>query len=449
MGFGGFFHRPNGKSRSQQQIDHDSVLFAMVSIASSSRPSRDVCHLLFVQYNKILLCFLPLACLFFSLAISVWSSITTKSSSASATITRKNPSQANTEPRKDTHVEFVNTASRLTAAARLEQALLLQEPLDSNCSIRFRQKQKQHSNTTENMNLCHLIPYGMNFGDELGPVVVLQILRRYFYCSNVDEIPIRNLDSKEGHNEITCLFSLGSILHYARSGDHVWGTGVNPYWHRNQHRGWTVYSTRGPMTRQFLQKHNHSIDGMQTNYGDPGFLTPYMFPEFQSNAPSKQQQLQQNKICMVPHFHDLKHANQKLKKNLPNVTIVSPCNHWRPVVTALRQCDFVASSSLHGIILADSMGIPTLWYQPRSTATRKTEGSFKYQDYFQSIQRDIHGPARDWKMILDTKQYQAPIDSARREDLARQFLRSFPIYLFERVDRRSQRDPTPEYQASS
>ena len=70
---------------------------------------------------------------------------------------------------------------------------------------------------------------------------------------------------------------------------------------------------------------------------------------------------------------------------LPSENVSSVNNSWQPVVKAIQKCDYLASSSLHVIIVADAIGIPTLWFQFPSGKTSETEGSFKYDDYFKPL----------------------------------------------------------------
>jgi len=80
-----------------------------------------------------------------------------------------------------------------------------------NCSVRFIQNR---------MYLCHLIPYGGNFGDEIVPAIILKLLENKYGCST-DKIPILNLAQYDRWDYYLCLFSLGSIFHRIRNHDHV------------------------------------------------------------------------------------------------------------------------------------------------------------------------------------------------------------------------------------
>ena len=137
--------------------------------------------------------------------------------------------------------------------------LFPREPkLTPGCSVKF-----QHTN----MSLCYFLPYGANFGDELGPAVVKRILEYHFGCSSTD-VHVIDMSGPPGkRNNRTCLFALGSIFHYTRDGDHIWGTGMNPYWQRKHPKWLHVHSVRGNETERKM-KEWYNYDSVP--HGDPG-----------------------------------------------------------------------------------------------------------------------------------------------------------------------------------
>jgi hypothetical protein len=138
-------------------------------------------------------------------------------------------------------------------------SLFPREPkLTPGCGVKF-----QHTN----MSLCYFLPYGANFGDELGPAAVKRILEYHYGCSSADVHVIDMHGAPDKRNNRTCLFALGSIFHYTRDGDHIWGTGINPYWQRNHPKWLHVHSVRGNETERMM-KVWYNYDSVP--HGDPG-----------------------------------------------------------------------------------------------------------------------------------------------------------------------------------
>ena len=62
--------------------------------------------------------------------------------------------------------------------------------------------------------------------------------------------------------------------------------------------------------------------------------------------------------------------------------MVNPTEHWKEILKKINQSKLVISSSLHGIIIAESYGIPA-----RLLKMTWIEALLKYQDYYESTGR--------------------------------------------------------------
>jgi pyruvyltransferase len=282
------------------------------------------------------------------------------------------------------------------------------------------------------MGLCHYIPgHGNNFGDMIGPDVVKELLTSYFDCPVVD-IDVRGVNHKRANGK-SCFVSLGSVMHMVKPGDTVWATGVNPNRPARVPRATPIYAVRGPLTKDYLGGKLF----LQTSfaYGDPGLLVPYLFPEFEKASLQTPPHQSSPRHCLVPHYHDLPVASEVHNGLNISLTIITPRDDWRVVVNKLAtQCDYVASSSLHGLVLADSLGLPVLWWQSDKSIVAKTEGYFKYLDYFGGFvaaeRRHVKKPESDWYKIADTAYYLPPIPKADRDAYATALIQTFPFNLF-------------------
>lgn len=57
---------------------------------------------------------------------------------------------------------------------------------------------------------------------------------------------------------------------------------------------------------------------------------------------------------------------------------------WKNTIKTINECEFIISSSLHGIIIADSYNIPNIWCKFSDKVYGK---DFKFFDYFESVNR--------------------------------------------------------------
>ncbi|WP_345871586.1 polysaccharide pyruvyl transferase family protein [Shewanella algae] len=166
---------------------------------------------------------------------------------------------------------------------------------------------------------------------------------------------------------------VGSILQLANSNARIWGSGLISANARPLFAPQKVFAVRGPMTRSLLLK--YGIDCPEV-YGDPALL----LPNFYSSSYSKKY-----KIGIIPHFVDKKSTN--LIKDVPEwISIIDiETTDVQLFIDKICECEFILSSSLHGIIISDAFGIPSA----RVSFTKKiTGGDFKFQDYSLTVGRD-------------------------------------------------------------
>lgn len=201
----------------------------------------------------------------------------------------------------------------------------------------------------------------VNFGDYLSVKLIERITGE----------PVRIFKKKRLNNEKK-LLAIGSILVFALDEDVIWGTGLNGKRMDKSHfnfKNLDVRAVRGPLTRQFLIETLH-IDCPEV-YGDPALLIPYFFPEFtRKNSPRYE-------YIIIPHYSEQKFFP---KEDFPQV--VYPTDPWDEVIEKITDSQFVISSSLHGIIVAEAFGIPA-----RFLRITDNEPLLKYQDYYYGTNR--------------------------------------------------------------
>lgn len=200
---------------------------------------------------------------------------------------------------------------------------------------------------------------GQNFGDYLSMVIVGEISRK--------EKTLRVV--KNGQK----LLALGSILHFAKNNDIIWGSGVNGKMKEERHRfnNLDVRMVRGPLTEEFLKKKGINVPHV---FGDPALLLPHLFPKFKAK-PIK------NKIIIIPNYNELGLLTDKIPDG---IKLVSPLGYWKRILNEILSSELVLSSSLHGIILAEAFDVPVRFVMPIGGET-----IFKYRDYYEGTGRAL------------------------------------------------------------
>ena len=204
----------------------------------------------------------------------------------------------------------------------------------------------------------------LNLGDSITPLILTRALGK--------SLPVINPLTSRGKT----LFAIGSILKYANSESIIWGSGFiskNDTCKRKPH---TVLAVRGPRTARRLKK-LYDID-VQT-FGDPAILLPLYFPK-PIKADIKYD------FGIIPHYVDKLYLseNEHLLKNKSYITIDIETDDIQSFIDKISSCRYIYSSTLHGIIISESYGIPARWLK----LTENVYGNgFKFYDYYESTDR--------------------------------------------------------------
>ncbi len=211
----------------------------------------------------------------------------------------------------------------------------------------------------------------LNLGDALSPIMV----------SFLSGLPVRHVAAK---SEQTRLAAVGTIGHMFQGGDvSFWGTGTSPHLNPNQSAAEkvaytrprdtriTVYATRGPFTRRVLMP-EATTPGV---YGDPLWL----LPRFHSAPVEKKYELgvilHLSELCDRDYQAHPKQDHTRYEMGPSDSGTVRLINTvTAPSVQALRErldeilsCKRIVSTSLHGMVFAESYGIPCLYFSPRAS----------------------------------------------------------------------------------
>ena len=101
--------------------------------------------------------------------------------------------------------------------------------------------------------------------------------------------------------------------------------------------------------------------------------------------------------------------------------IIDPAwDPWR-TIAEISACEVVFSQSLHGLIVADALGVPNVWVTP---CDAMAGGRFKFDDYFSTLDREKPPVPEGPDLFLNPGRYDAQADRYRfckrryRESLA-------------------------------
>lgn len=171
------------------------------------------------------------------------------------------------------------------------------------------------------------------------------------------------------------LCGLGSILSSASEQSYIWGSGfMGPEFRMPVLNPRMVHALRGKLTADSITKSGLKLP-TKLGFGDPGFL----IDEFPHISALKKQRNINYALGFVPHYVDYAHPFVKTLSKRDDIKILDVRKNLTAFVSELLSCEVVASSSLHGLVFSEALGVPNLWLS-LSDAVRG-EG-FKFRDWF-------------------------------------------------------------------
>lgn len=189
-------------------------------------------------------------------------------------------------------------------------------------------------------------------------------------------IRFKMINPYEDYDEVN-LISIGSILKGADIHSLVWGSGFIDTKENLHSKPKAIYAVRGPLTNKKIQQ--QGLPSAKV-LGDPACLITLFFDQ---NIAT------QYKYGVVPHYCDKEDLRiTKLIKN-DNVLIIDTQQNPETVIQQIKSCQYILSSSLHGIICADAFNIPAVYLK---LSNRLAGNGFKFIDYFLSCGRNNHLP---------------------------------------------------------
>lgn len=213
-----------------------------------------------------------------------------------------------------------------------------------------------------------------NFGDDINRILVENLF-------NKTVIPFKYslIGNALNKDKFMCIGSV--ITMFDLSNTIVWGTGVLSSQFSLIGKPKKVYAVRGPLTRQYLIE--RGIDCPEV-YGDPALLLPRIY------SPTVEKKY---RLGIIAHYLDHKDLRLQnlIERYKSDVLFIDVVNYgkWKEFINKILSCEFIISSSLHGLIISDAYEVPNYWCQIKF---EMDDDGFKFRDYFLSVKRTVIKP---------------------------------------------------------
>ena len=236
-----------------------------------------------------------------------------------------------------------------------------------------------------------------NIGDFLSYIVVKHFL------------PVNTKCEKNGSKKIS-LYAVGSLIGLRRQDAVVWGSGIlYPSYDRilrMKKSKYDIRAVRGPETRKVLMDIGKKCPEI---YGDPAILMPFVY-----EPPDKTKKYKTTIIFNHGDNNTVVPSDQT-----ENVLSILTTDYKRFIDRIVRS-EMVISSSLHGIILAESYNVPAVLLR------QENQELFKFKDWYYSTGREsfIFADSVSQALAMD------PMPIPDLSEMRKKLIESFPKDLW-------------------
>lgn len=223
--------------------------------------------------------------------------------------------------------------------------------------------------------------YSNNFGDEICPYLIRKISGKTPICCKptikgaihdlVDSVYKRK-SIKEALLRLRFIFmndpillGVGSILTLSNKRTIAWGAGFMS--NTIIINSGSFRAVRGQETAKRLKELGLLPPKI---LGDPALLLPLYY-----NPLIKKKY----RIGIIPHISEYTYFNERWSDVYKIINLRT--KDVESVIDQIKECEYILSSSLHGIIVSHSYNIPCLWIENKVLE----KDGFKYKDYFSSV----------------------------------------------------------------
>lgn len=240
----------------------------------------------------------------------------------------------------------------------------------------------------------------VNLGDAISPIIVDWMLQK------------KNIDRDKQIAKTKHLIGVGSIMDNGNYDCTVWGSGVASFVGikiisiQSIYRKYDIRCVRGPITKQIMEELNYKCPSV---YGDPAVLLPLIY---------KPTVKKKYNTSIIQHFREAVELPEKYHE------ICIQTDDYKFFVEEILASEKVISSSLHGIILAESYGVPAVFLN------KGVDGELiKYYDWYYSTNRKSVMVANSIEEAISMQPMSLPENI---EEMQKNLMDAFPYDLWEK-----------------
>lgn len=240
-----------------------------------------------------------------------------------------------------------------------------------------------------------------NIGDQLAPVIFRYVMKAKELNPNVKVQKIRHL------------LTIGSLLDGNHADAVVWGSGIlgiegiRRLADRKKYMKYDIRAVRGPISREILESMGYICPQI---YGDPGILMPLIYdPKIKSDK--------KYRVSVIYSY-----STPEKEKTKEYHTIDIRTSDYEKVIDEIIASEQIISESLHGIILAETYGIPAILLRKKGVDAFP----LKYYDWYYSTKRYTVKTAATIEEAMGAEPMPLPELSGMRQQL----LDCFPMDIF-------------------
>ena len=209
-----------------------------------------------------------------------------------------------------------------------------------------------------------------NVGDEAGTYLV----------ERLSEMATKNIPHNDSRHKY---LTAGSTLGFKGAKNcSFWGSGFISNDSYLDSEGCKIYAVRGQLSS--INVNSHVSADCDLPIGDPALLLPAGY------TPERKEETIE--LGIVPHYIDKENFQERVDWDIPKedcLEIDVETEDVESFIDAVTSCKRIASSSLHGLIIAHAYNIPAIWCKFSNSVIGD---GFKFHEYFLSVSIPSYEP---------------------------------------------------------